>query len=389
MSARYSKEERVVRTIRRQPVDYLPSQLVFADRSRYGEISSALGLASESDLDGYLENHFFITFTLHDKPLMYRDVRDEIEKLKGKGYARPDWPHNVVYDEWGVGYKVGIGSFFVAFHPLQARVPREILPFMPQRLHAALQETSVEKAVHKYTTPDLAQEGLYSEWESDLKRYSGDFMVWPSGYGNVYERSYHIMGWEELMTAIAATPAVVEEVMDKVTEYKIGVAKEIVRLGFKMAHNGDDFGTQCGGFFSNTMFRQIIIPRMKRIWKVFTDAGLPIMLHSCGDVMQYIPDLIDIGLTILEPCQPCMDLTRLKREFGKDIIFYGGIDTQTLPFLTPEQTKEMVRSTIRTLGKGGGYIIAASQEIMNDVPIANIKVLVETIREERARVLEQ
>jgi uroporphyrinogen decarboxylase len=387
MSAAYSKEERVLRTIQRKPIDYLPSQIVFADRSRYRDISAALGLGSEDELDEYLENHFIITFTLHDKPLMFRDVKEEIEKLKTMGYARPDWPNDVVYDEWGVGYKVGIGSFFVAFHPLQKAVPRELLPFLPERLHGALQERDIEKAVHKYTTPDLTQKGLYDDWESDVKRYSGDLMVWPSGYGNVYERSYHIMGWEELMTAIAGTPAIVEEVMDKVTEYKIAIAKQIVRLGFKMAHNGDDFGTQCGGFFSNEMFRQIILPRMKRIWKVFTDAGLPIMLHSCGDVMQYLPDLIDIGLTILEPCQPCMDLKRLKREFGKDIIFYGGIDTQKLPFLTPEQTKDMVRDTIRTLGKGGGYIIAASQEIMNDVPIPNIKVMVETIREEREKAL--
>jgi uroporphyrinogen decarboxylase len=171
--------------------------------------------------------------------------------------------------------------------------------------------------------------------------------------------------------------------MDKVCEYKIGVAEKIVALGFKMAHSGDDFGTQKGGFFSNAMFKEMILPRLKRIWKVFQDAKLPIMLHSCGDVTQYLPDLIDIGLNILEPCQPCMDLEYLKREFGNDLIFYGGIDTQKLPFLSPDQTREMVKKTIRILGKGGGYIIAASQEIMNDVPISNIKALVETIREER------
>ncbi len=383
----YTKEERVLRTIRRQPVDYLPSQLIFADRSRYREISSALGLGSENELDGFLENHFYTTFTAHDKPMIYRDVKDEIEKLKSQGYAQPDWENDVVYDQWGVGYKVGVGSFFVSFHPLQGKVTERILSFMPPRLLEALREPDIGKAVKKYTTPDLGQKGMWSDWESDLKRYSGEYMVWPSGYGNIYERSYHVMGWEELMTLIAATPRVVEDIMDKVTEYKVQVAKKVVSLGFKMAHNGDDFGTQCGGFFSNAMFKKTILPRMKRIWSVFSAAGLPIMLHSCGDVTQYLPDLIDIGLTILEPCQPCMDLAYLKREFGKDIIFYGGIDTQKLPFIGPEQTRDMVRTTIRTLGKGGGYIIAPSQEIMNDVPIANIKVLVETLREERERVV--
>ncbi len=388
MASRLSKEERVLRTIRRQPIDYLPSQLVFADRSRYKEISGALGLSSENDLDGYLENHFFITFTLHDKPMIYRDVKEEIEKLKTMGYAKPDWSNDVVYDEWGVGYAVGVGSFFVAFHPLRGKVPVETMAYMPARLHGALREENIAKAVRKYTTPDVRQKGLFDDWERELKTYSGDYMVWPSGYGNIYERSYHVMGWEELMTNIAADPAVVEELLDKVTEYKIEIAKHVVRIGFKMAHNGDDFGTQSKGFFSDRMFREIILPRMKKIWKVFSDAGLPIMLHSCGDVTQYLPALIDIGLTVLEPCQPCMDLAYLKKEFGKDLIFYGGIDTQKLPFLSPDATRDMVRDTIRTLGKGGGYIIAPAQEIMNDVPIANIQALVQTVREERERVLD-
>jgi uroporphyrinogen decarboxylase len=83
-----------------------------------------------------------------------------------------------------------------------------------------------------------------------------------------------------------------------------------------------------------------------------------------------------------------MDLARLKCEFGKDLVFWGGIETQNLlPFGTPQQVRDMVRQTIRTLGQGGGCIIAPSQEVMNDVPIANVKALVETIVEERQTVL--
>lgn len=136
------------------------------------------------------------------------------------------------------------------------------------------------------------------------------------------------------------------------------------------------------------MFRKYILPRLERIWKVFTDANIPILLHSCGNIIDYLPDLIDIGLKILEPTQPCMDLKYLKKEFGKDLIFFGGIDTQVLPYITPEETRKLTRDTVRILGKGGGYIMAPSQEIMNDVPIENIKALVETIREERVNILD-
>jgi len=382
-----TKEERILRTINRKEIDYLPSQIVFADRSRYEKISKALGLSSENELDDYLENHFFITFTKHDKPMIYRDVKDEIEKLKTDGYANPDWENNVVYDDWGIGYKVGVGSFFVFFHPLQGKTTKEILNFMPERIKNAVTEKNINIAVKKYACPDVYQKGNFDDWEKDLKTYSGDFMVWPSGYGGIYERSYHILGWNELMTYIASEPSIVEEVFDKVLDYKIKIAKKTIDIGFKMGHTGDDFGTQSSGFFSDKMFKALILPRLKKLFEVFKNAHIPIMMHSCGNISQYIPDLIDIGLDILEPCQPCMDLNFLKREYGNDLIFYGGINTQVLPYLNEEQTMEMVRETIRTLGKGGGYIIAPAQEIMNDVPIANVKALLETIKEERGKVL--
>ena len=245
----------------------------------------------------------------------------------------------------------------------------------------------VETAVKLWQPPDINMPGNFSDWENDLKEQSGLFLVFPSGYFGIYERAYAVMGWNEFMLNIAGNPKIVEKLLDKVTDYKVEHAKKMVEMGFKIAHHGDDFGTQCGGFFSKDMFRKYIYPRLKREWKVFTDAGLPIMLHTCGHVIDFLPDLIDIGLTILEPVQPCMDLEFLKREYGKELIFYGGINTQIMPYITPEETIKLTRDTIRILGKGGGHIIAPSQEIMNDVPVANIKAMVETIREERVKVL--
>ena len=382
-----TKEERILKVLNREEVDYLPSQIVFADRSRYGAISKALGLASENELDEYLENHFIITFVKDDKPMIYRDVKDEIEKLKTEGYANPDWADNVVYDDWGIGYMVGVGSFFVAFHPLQGKSVEKALKFMPGRIKNAVSEKDIKAAVKKYTCPDPDKSDNFDDFKHDLEKYSGDYLVWPSGYGGIYERSYHVLGWEELMTYIASNPGIVEEIFDKVLDYKIKVAQKTVELGFKIGHTGDDFGTQYGGFFSDKMFRGLILPRLKKLFEVFIKGGLPVMLHSCGNVTQYIPELIDIGLDILEPCQPCMDLKFLKKEYGKDLIFYGGINTQTLPYLSQEETRQMVKDTIQILGKGGGYIIAPAQEIMNDVPIENIKALVETIRQERVNVL--
>jgi len=384
-----NKEERVLRVINRQEVDYLPSQINLADRTRDEEISKALGLAGAGDLDDYLENHLYLTLTLQDKPLFFRDVKDVINDLHYKGFANPDWENNVVYDNWGMGIKVGAGSFFCSFHPLQGKTTEHIAKFMPKNLSRdSYMSTDVEEAVRNYTAPDINMPGNFDDWEKDLREKAGKFFVWASGYFGIYERAYAIMGWNEFMLNIAANPKVVEDLMDKVTDYKVEHAKKMVEMGFKMGHHGDDLGTQCGGFFSRDTFMKYILPRLKRNWEVYTDAGLPIMLHSCGSIVDFLPELIDIGLTILEPVQPCMDLEFLKREYGKDLIFFGGINTQVLPYISAEETRKLTRDTIRTLGKGGGLIIAPSQELMNDIPIENIKALVETIREEREKVLE-
>ncbi len=384
-----TKEERVLRVIEGKDVDYLPSQITFSDRTRDKALSEALGLASADELDGYLENHLCLTLTLHDKPLFYRNDRAEMNRLKEMGFCGPDWDNMIVYDCWGIGSVVDSDGFFTNFAPLQGKATARNAEYMPGDVNRESLFQEIEEAVKNYNAPNIEREGNFAEMEKDLAEQSGDFLVIPSGYFGIYERAYAIMGFEQFMTNLALKPKVVHELLDKITDYKVEMAKKVVQMGFKVAHHGDDLGTQDTTLFSKETFREFFLPRIKRYWEVFNDAGLPIMMHSCGCLTDFLPDLIDIGLRVLEPVQPCMDIEFLKREYGKDLVFWGGIETQNyLPFGTPEQVKENARKTIRTLGKGGGLIIAPSQEVMNDVPIENVKALVETIVEERQRVLE-
>jgi uroporphyrinogen decarboxylase len=388
MTNELTKEERILKVITRKEVDYLPSHINIADRARYGEISKAFGLDSEDELDDYLENHMHFSITSHDKPMFFRDVKDEINKLNTKGFAIPDWENDIVYDDWGIGIRVGVGSFFTTFHPLEGKVSETEAGFMPDHMNKkALFAKTIEERIRAYQPPDPDKPGNYSDWEKDLKEQAGEFLVWPSGYVGIYEKTFHLTGFENFMILMAEKSKAIDELLDKVTDYKIEIAKKAVELGFKIAHTGDDLGTQTGSIFSEDMFKRFILPRLKRHWEVFTKAGIPIIFHSCGDITSFIPDLIDAGMTVLEPLQPVMDFKTLKREYGKDLIFFGGIDTQVMPFISEEETRELTRSTIRALGKGGGYIIAPSQELMNDIPLENITAMVETIREERGTVL--
>lgn len=384
-----TKEERVLRVIRGEEVDYLPSQITFSDRTRDKDIAAALGLAGPDELDGYLENHICISLCYHDKPLFYRNDREEMARLAELGFCGPHWEARSVYDAYGMGIRVGSDGFFNNFNPLGARGTAEIAAHMPPDVDPAwLFETDINKAVDAYRVPDINRPRNFEEMERDLAEQSGAFLVMPSGYFGLYERTQALMGFQEFMTNMAAEPRAVHKLLDKVTEYRVAYAEKVVEMGFKVAHHGDDLGTQAQTLFSRKMFREFVLPRLDQCWEPYRRAGIPVIMHSCGNIIDFLPDLIEIGLRVLEPVQPVMDLALLKREFGKDLVFWGGIETQNiLPFGTPEQVKAMARETIRTLGAGGGHIIAPSQEVMNDVPIENVKALVETIVEERQTVL--
>jgi uroporphyrinogen decarboxylase len=386
-----TKEERVLRTIAGKAIDFLPSQVTFSDRNRLGEISSIMGFSSVKEFEDYLQNHIQYSFITSDMPLFNRNDEKLMRECEKMGFAKVDWGNGLVYDEWGVGIQMYSDGIFFKFNPLKADIEgkKKIAEkYMPDSFNIKTLYQSVEDATKNYAAPDPNQNGNFHYIIKDLKKYSGDFLVLPAGFVGIYERAYDLMGFEEFMVNLAINPNLIEELLDKITDYKVEVAKKFVALGFKAGHTCDDLGTQNGVLFSLKTFRKVLRPRMERLWQVYKDAGLPIFFHSCGNITEFIPDLIEIGLDVLEPVQPCMDLRYLKKEFGKDITFWGGIDTQKiLPDGTPEQVKKMVRETIRILGKGGGYIIAPSQEIMKDIPINNIKALIETIVEEREKVL--
>jgi uroporphyrinogen decarboxylase len=176
-----------------------------------------------------------------------------------------------------------------------------------------------------------------------------------------------------------------EELLEKITDYKVGVAKNFLKMRLDIGHVGDDLGTQTEPFVLPRVFEDLLLPLYKRLFKMYKDAGWLMSRHSCGCITKFLPELIEAGLDVLEPVQPCMDLPLIKKNYGKDLTFWGGIDTQRLlPFGTPADVRREAAATIRLMGKGGGHIIAPSQEVMKDVPLANIVALLETIKAERA-----
>lgn len=383
-----TRAERVLRQFERKEVDYLPSQITFSDRTRDVQISEALGLDSPSQLDEYLENHITFTYCKDDIPLFFRNDLETMRWLEKDGYATVDIENKTVYDRWGMGVLIGEDGFFTNYGVLgQDEAKNEkARPFLDEK-YTKLWGLPLEKMVEAYEPPDPFKEGNFDWYERDKNGVAGGLCVIPSGYFANYERAYALLGWNVFMTEIAGNPKIVTTLMEKIIDYRIKLVKVKADLGYKFAHHGDDLGMQFKGFFSKSMFNELLLPHYKRLFAEYKKYGQYIILHTCGNVIDYMPQLIDAGLDGWEPVQPCNDLKFVKREYGKDLVFWGGIDTQSLPAMKPDAVRAMTKETMEILGKGGGYIIAPSQEIMNDVPIENVVAILETVVEMRDKVM--
>jgi uroporphyrinogen decarboxylase len=151
---------------------------------------------------------------------------------------------------------------------------------------------------------------------------------------------------------------------------------------------GDDYGTQISQIVSPRMFRNLIKPRQKVLFQRIKQLAphTNLFLHSCGNVRPLLPDFIELGVDILNPVQvraTGMDPVTLKRDFGKDIVFWGGgVDTQdVLPHGTPEEVKEDVRRNIEVLAPGGGFVFNTVHNIQADVPPGNVIAMWEVLQQ--------
>jgi uroporphyrinogen decarboxylase len=309
-----------------------------------------------------------------------------MKELEKEGYCKVDEPGKVVYDSWGMGIRVGEDGFFCCFAPLENQLDRKFAEkWMPPRIWDAVTAPTLAERIHKWTPPDPDQPGNYDWNARDIAQYGGEYFLMASGYFGLYERCYGMLSIPTMFMTVASEPKLAEELLEKITDYKIGVAKSFVKMKLDTGHVGDDLGTQTGPFVPPRIFTDLLLPQYKRLFKVYKDAGWLMSMHSCGCITKFLPELIEAGLDVLEPVQPCMDLPFIKKEYGKHLTFWGGIDTQQLlPFGSPDDVRREVGKTIRLMGKGGGHIIAPSQEVMKDVPLANIVAMLETIVAERA-----
>jgi uroporphyrinogen decarboxylase len=206
--------------------------------------------------------------------------------------------------------------------------------------------------------------------------------------GNLLENGQFLFGMQNFMVLLASEPKRVHLFLDKLLEmhlanleaFALAVGDSIDIIQFN-----DDFGTQNGPQISLKMYLEFFHPRYQRMWercRQLTNAR--IMLHSCGGIYPFLPYLIEAGLEILQPVQTSsrgMEAERLKREYGRDLCFWGGgCETQhILGRGTPAEVAQDVRRRMEIFSPGGGYVFQQIHNIQADVPPENILAMFEAV----------
>jgi uroporphyrinogen decarboxylase len=234
-----------------------------------------------------------------------------------------------------------------------------------------------EDSVDAYRFPEVDVElvrAAAKEMESDRVR----FRMFRLTYA-LFERAWSLMGMEELMACMLLDPTAVSGLLDRITEFQLQVLEAILPNDFEGVYFGDDWGTQRGLLMGPDLWRKFIKPRLARMFDLVKRSGKYVLLHSCGNIEDVLPDLVDIGLDVYNTVQPELyNLAGIKKEYGKHLAFWGAISTQGfLPFATPEQVRAKCAQAIGILGKGGGYILAATHAVTPDVPVENVLAMLE------------
>ena len=150
---------------------------------------------------------------------------------------------------------------------------------------------------------------------------------------------------------------------------------------------GDDVATQLNMMINPVLWREALKPRLACVIRAAKEVRPEILIfyHGDGNMEAILPDLIEIGVEVLNPVQPeCMDPARMKEQFGDKLAFWGCIGTQTtMPFGSPEEVKRTVRNLIATVGKGGGLFLAPTHTLEPDVPWENVEAFIEAVREQQ------
>jgi uroporphyrinogen decarboxylase len=362
----------------RVPIDLGASTVTSITKGAYTALRHQMGLP---------EHPLEIVEPIQQLPRLHEDLLQALgADCRGIGANPPstwklevfdDGEYWAFIDEWGAKLrmpKVGGRYFDWSEFPIQESSLDALSRFgWPNPDDPARYAGVREQAQHLYNTTDYALVGTAP--------LGSDIMAMPQ----------RTRGYAESMLDLAADEHFVGVFYDRLTDIALRAWShflDAVGEYIQVAVTYEDLGTQLGALISPAQYRRLLKPRQAQIVKLIKSRSqAKVFLHSCGAVDQFIPDFVEMGIDILNPVQVTahgmQDTARLKREYGKDIVFWGGAcATTTLAFGTVQQVRGEARRHLTDLGPGGGYVYAAVHNIQDDAPAANVAALFDVARED-------
>ncbi len=332
-----SRKERLRRAFRRGQLDRLPTQVNCTSLTAC-KLAEAFGI-STSSLPELLDNHLLRV------DLSYSRV------ASNDGATEYDW--------WGAGWDTRTEGYWHSQAPLRNT-----------------------RNLDDFAWPDPARSDLLHDACRTIAACGPQHFIVPNFGMCLFERAWSLRGFDQFLLDLMYQPAWAEEFLDRIVEIQLALVRRFIAAGVDGGYFGDDYGAQRSMLFSPKLWRSMFKPRLAKLFEPFRNARLPVILHSDGDIRAILPDLVEIGVTVLNPVQPeVLDPAWLSREFGRHLCFYGGISTQgVLPSGTPQQVRDATLACARTLApEGTGLLLGPSHRMQSDIPLANVAAMLQAM----------
>ena len=328
-----TRRERVLSAVRHEPLDKLPFQLDLTD-----------------------ETHARLALYFNDDDF-FEKTGSHLAIERNEEFTAQ--PHGRVRDMFGVIWDRRHGGDFGV-------VEQYLLP---------------DAALSGYTFPAPNEKLIREKCQRLMCRKEEQFTLYTIGF-SLFERAWTLRSMPELLMDFLVNQEFAHELLERITEYNLAVMDIVSQYDIDAFFFGDDWGQQKGLIMGPPLWREFIKPRLKKMYDKAKANGMYVCQHSCGDVSELFPDLIELGLDIYNTFQPeIYDVAAIKKLYGDKLTFYGGVSTQRLlSCAKPDAVKREMRKLMAELGAGGGYIVAPTHAMPNDIPIDNILAFLEVVQ---------
>lgn len=284
-----------------------------------------------------------------------------------KYHVNEKFPEGTSFDSHGVAYTPGSVEHFT-------------------HIVSPLRNSNELKELMDYPLPDFTGPECFGHLKEEVeKHHKNGFAVSGGMECTLFEWAWQIRGMEEFLADLCTRPEWAEVLVDKWFKARLFMIEKIAAAGADIIRTGDDVGMQTGMMISPGIWRKIFKPRMAKLVSKAKSINKDILIfyHSDGNIEKIIPDLIEIGIDILNPVQPeCLDPVKMKKLYGDKLSFWGTIGTQsTMPFGTVTDVRNTVKARIKTCGQNGGLLLAPTHVLEPEVPWENIVAFVEAVKE--------